>query len=46
MNESRLLKSDMNDSDVVLVSMILLFMISFKIRLGYLTGVPTEIEPS
>ena len=47
MNESRLLRSALNAADVALVSMIVLFIISFNIRLADLTGgVPTEMEPS
>ena len=44
MKESKLLRSDLNAADVALVSMMVLFVINFKMRLPDLTrGVPTEM---
>ena len=45
MHDSRLLRSALNDADVALVPMIVLFMMSFKIRFPDLTGgVPDVME--
>ena len=47
MKESRFLRSDLNDADVALVSMMVLFMINFNMRLPDLNrGVPTEMTAS
>ena len=47
MNKSRLLMSDLNTADIVLMSMMVLFMINFKMRLPDLTRwVPIEMTAS
>ena len=46
MHELRFLSSDLNAAGVLLASMIVLFIIRFKIRMVDLTGgVPTEMAP-
>ena len=47
MKKSKFLRSDLNAVDVALVSMIVLFMINFKMRVPDLTeGLPTEMTAS